>query len=84
MEEDGSKVLLSGVQLTSSYIASLKESFQEVNENIDWIEQNNLTVAIIFNDYHNPYLNDESQLDIVQITIEVLGDRNKYIEISKK
>jgi hypothetical protein len=83
LEEDGSKVLLSGVQLTSSYIASLKESFQEVNENIDWVEQDNLTVAIIFNDYHNPYLNDESKLDIVKITIEVLGDSNKYIEISK-
>lgn len=83
LEEDGSKVLLSGVQLTSSYIASLKESFQEVNENIDWIEQNNLTVSIVFNDYHNPYLNDESQLDIVKIAIEVLGDTNKYIEISK-
>lgn len=84
LEEDGSKVLLSGVQLTSSYIASLKESFQEVNENVDWVEQDNLTVAIIFNDYHNPYLNDESKLDIVKITIEVLGDMNKYIEISKK
>lgn len=83
LEEDGSKVLLSGVQLTSFYISSLKESFQEVNENVDWIEQNNLTVAIVFNDYHNPYLNDESQLDIVKITIEVLGDTNKYIEISK-
>ena len=84
LEEDGSKVLLSGVQLTSSYIASLKESFQEVNENVDWVEQDDLTVAIIFNDYHNPYLNDESKLDIVKITIEVLGDMNKYIEISKK
>lgn len=83
LEEDGSKVLLSGVKLTSSYIASLKESFQEVNENVDWVEQDELTVAIIFNDYHNPYLNDESQLDIVKITIEVLGDMNKYIEISK-
>ena len=84
LEEDGSKVLLSGVQLTSSYIASLKESFQEVNENVDWVEQDNFTVAIIFNDYHNPYLNDESQLDIVKMTIEVLGDTNKYIEIGKK
>ena len=38
---------------------------------------------MVFNDYHNPYLNDESQLDIVKITIEVTGDTNKYIEISK-
>ena len=51
---------------------------------MDWVEQDNLTVAIIFNDYHNPYLNDESQLDIVKMTIEVLGDTNKYIEIGKK
>ena len=82
LEEDGSRILLTNVTLSNFYENQLNEQFKRDNDvaNMELLEQvvndnsKMLMMVILFNDYQNPYLSDESELKITKVELSVFNN----------
>lgn len=82
LEEDGSRILLTNVTLSNFYSNQLNEQFKCNNDvaNIELLEQVSndnskmLMMVVLFNDYQNPYLSDESELKIAKVELSVFDN----------
>ena len=82
LEEDGSRILLTNVTLSNFYANQLNEQFKRDNDvaNMELLEQvvndnsKMLMMVILFNDYQNPYLSDESELKITKVELSVFNN----------
>ena len=82
LEEDGSRILLTNVTLSNFYSNQLNEQFKCNNDvaNIELLEQVSndnskmLMMVVLFNDYQNPYLFDESELKIAKVELSVFDN----------
>lgn len=89
LEEDGSRILLTNVTLSNFYANQLNEQFKRNNDvaNIELLKQvpngnsKMLMMVVLFNDYQNPYLSDESELKIAKVELSVL-DSNTQQNVS--
>lgn len=92
LEEDGSRILLTNVTLSNFYANQLNEQFKRNNDvaNIELLKQGAngsndnskmLMMVVLFNDYQNPYLSDESELKIAKVELSVL-DSNTQQNVS--
>lgn len=79
LEEDGSRILLTNVTLSNFYSNQLNEQFKRNNDviNAELLKQASsdnskmLMMVVLFNDYQNPYLSNESELKIAKIELSV-------------
>ena len=82
LEEDGSRILLTNVTLSNFYANQLNEQFKRDNDfaNMELLEQvtndnsKMLMMVVLFNDYQNPYLSDESELKITKVELSVFNN----------
>ena len=82
LEEDGSRILLTNVTLSNFYANQLNEQFKRDNDvaNMELLEQVHndnskmLMMVVLFNDYQNPYLSDESELKITKVELSVFNN----------
>lgn len=82
LEEDGSRMLLTNVTLSNFYANQLNEQFKRDNDvaNMELLEQVHndnskmLMMVVLFNDYQNPYLSDESELKITKVELSVFNN----------
>lgn len=94
LEEDGSRILLTNVTLSNFYANQLNEQFKRNNDlaNIELLEQVSndnskmLMMVVLFNDYQNPYLSDESELKIAKVELSVFDNtqQNAYETVGSK
>lgn len=82
LEEDGSRILLTNVTLSNFYANQLIEQFKRDNDvaNMELLEQvpndnsKMLMMVMLFNDYQNPYLSNESELKITKVELSVFNN----------
>ena len=88
LEEDGSRILLTNVTLSNFYANQLNEQFKRDNDvvHIELLKQvpngsndnsKMLMMVVLFNDYQNPYLSDESELKISKVELSLLDSKTQ-------
>lgn len=85
LEEDGSRILLTNVTLSNFYSNQLNEQFKHDNDitNSELLKQVSndnskmLMMVVLFNDYQNPYLSDESELKIIKVELSIFDNNSQ-------